>query len=115
MSDAWPRSRRLPGSSPPVLRSLPNSVLATPAKTMESVERAGTAMCVTALGPDTWDAPVKEVGCCFLSHFMFERTGSVPRVLSGFVSVKGVKHFLVTHSDLLSRLVVEHQHPSTRT
>lgn len=57
-------------------------------------------MCVTALGPDTWDAPVKEVGLCFLSHFMFERTGTVSRVLSGFVSVNGVKHFTVTHSNL---------------
>lgn len=65
MSGAWLRSRRLPGSSPPALRSLPNSVWATPAKTMGSVERAGTAMCVTALGLDTWDAPVKEVGVCF--------------------------------------------------
>lgn len=81
MSGAWPRSRRLPGSSPPALRSLPNSVWAIPAKTMGSVERAGTATCVTALGLDTWDAPVKEVGLCFcliLSTQLFGSTAYLP-------------------------------------
>lgn len=65
MSGAWPRSRRLPGSSPPAPRSLPNSVWVTPAKTTVSVERAGTATCVTAPGLDTLDDPVKEVRLSF--------------------------------------------------
>lgn len=64
MSGAWPRSRRLPGSSPPALKRPPNSVWATLAKTTGSVERAGTAMCVTAPGLVTSDAPVNEVRLC---------------------------------------------------
>lgn len=65
MSGAWPRSRRLPGSSPPALKRPPNSVWATHAKTTGSVERAGTVMCVTAPGLVTSDAPVNEVRLCF--------------------------------------------------
>lgn len=76
MSGAWPRSRRLPGSSPPALRSLPNSVWATPAKTTGSVERAGTATCVTAPGLDTWDALVKEVGLCLCLILSNQQFGS---------------------------------------
>lgn len=69
MCDAWPRSRRPPGSNPLAPKSLPNSAWATHAKIMGSAEKAGTATCATALGLDTWDAPAKEVelGFCLPS------------------------------------------------
>lgn len=99
MSGAWPRSRGLLGSSPPALRSLPNSVWATPAKTTGSVERAGTAMCVTAPGLDTWDALVKEVGLCSLSHFIFCLEEHF--CLQGIIWVCQREMFTMLHSDTL--------------
>lgn len=83
MSGAWPRSRGLQGSSPPALRSLPSSAWATPAKTMGSVERVGTAMCVTALELDTWAAPVKEVGLCFYLIFLTQLLGNTSFLSGG--------------------------------
>lgn len=70
MCDVLQRSRRLLGSNPHALKSLLSSAWATPAKTMGSAERAGTAMSATALELDTWDAPVKEVGVFFLITFI---------------------------------------------
>lgn len=43
---------------------------------MGSVEKAGTAMCVTVLGLDTWAAPVKEVGLCFFLSVSTQLLGS---------------------------------------
>lgn len=60
-SGSWRRCRMQQASSPPVHAWAPNSVTATPARTMQCARTAGTASSATALGLATGEEPVKEV------------------------------------------------------
>lgn len=44
-------------------------------------------MCVIALGLDTWDAPVKEVGLYFCFILSTQLFGSTPFFLLGIISI----------------------------